>query len=156
MTALANTGPMVGVQRKETQGLQWFLSELCWNPEEMNRRRVSETGDRKNGTATAHVGKQYLGGIGKIDNGVVCVSSLWVDERLYYPTEVESYTPARHFKGGKAAPEFRTKPQKLFGWSSELLPWAFPSGRWLGTSSTESIGCSRKDSRTGKYPIFYP
>jgi SRSO17 transposase len=98
--------------------------------EEVNRRRVEimledprsapqaggalvvdETGDRKDGKATAHVGKQYLGGIGKIDNGVVSVSSLWVDERLYYPLEVEPYTPAHHFEGGKTDPRFRTKPQ---------------------------------------------
>ncbi len=130
LTALANTEPVVGAQRKEAQGLQWFLSESRWNPEEMNRRRVEimlkdprtaptaggalvvdETGDRKDGKATVHVGKQYLGGIGKIDNGVVSVSSLWVDERIYYPLEVEPYTPAHHFEGGKADPEFRTKPQ---------------------------------------------
>jgi hypothetical protein len=129
-TALANTEPVVGAQRKEAQGLQWFLSESSWSPEEVNRRRmeilleeprtsptsggalvVDETGDRKDGKATAHVGKQYLGGIGKIDDGVVSVSSLWVDERIYYPLEVEPYTPAHHFEGGKANPEFRTKPQ---------------------------------------------
>jgi SRSO17 transposase len=56
------------------------------------------------------VGKQYLGGMGKIDNGVVSVSSLWVDERVYYPLEVEPYTPAHHFEGGKNDPGFRTKP----------------------------------------------
>ncbi|MDQ3509083.1 MAG: IS701 family transposase [Actinomycetota bacterium] len=130
LTALANTEPVLGAQRKEAQGLQWFLSESSWSPEELNRRRVEimledprtapqaggalvvdETGDRKDGRATAHVGKQYLGGIGKIDNGVVSVSSLWVDERIYYPIEVEPYTPAHHFEGGKANPEFRTKPQ---------------------------------------------
>lgn len=130
LTALANTEPVLGAQRKEAQGLQWFLSESSWNPEEINRRRVEimlqepktapqasgalvvdETGDRKDGKATAHVGKQYLGGIGKIDNGVVSVSSLWVDERLYYPIEVEPYTPAHHFDGGKANSGFRTKPQ---------------------------------------------
>jgi hypothetical protein len=72
---------------------------------------VDETGDRKDGKATAHVGKQYLGGIGKIDNGVVSVSSLWVDERVYYPLEVEPYTPAHHFEGGKNDPAFRTKPK---------------------------------------------
>jgi SRSO17 transposase len=72
---------------------------------------VDETGDRKNGKATAHVGKQYLGGIGKIDDGVVSVSSLWVEERVYYPLEVEPYTPAHHFVGGKADAQFRTKPQ---------------------------------------------
>lgn len=130
LTALANTEPVVGAQRKEAQGLQWFLSESSWDPDTVNERRlellleapkiapqasgalvVDETGDRKDGEKTAHVGKQYLGGIGKIDNGVVSVSSLWVDERVYYPLEVEPYTPAHHFEGGKADPEFRTKPQ---------------------------------------------
>jgi SRSO17 transposase len=72
---------------------------------------VDETGDRKDGKATAHVGRQYLGGVGKIDDGVVSVSSLWVDERVCYPIEVEPYTPAHHFEGGKADPEFRTKPR---------------------------------------------
>src|SRR5919106_4079820 len=128
LTALANTEPVVGAQRKEAQGLQWFLSESSWDPEEVNRRRVQlmledprtapndsgalvidETGDRKGGTATAHVGKQYLGGIGKIDNGIVSVSSLWADERIYYPLEVEPYTPAHHFEGAKNDPSFRTK-----------------------------------------------
>lgn len=130
LTALANTEPVVGAQRKEAQCLQWFLSESSWNVEDVNRRRVKlmlkdprtapdqrgalvidETGDRKDGTKTAHVGRQYLGGIGKIDNGIVSVSSLWADERIYYPLEVEPYTPAHHFEGGKANPEFRTKPQ---------------------------------------------
>ena len=56
------------------------------------------------------MGRQYLSSIGKIDNGVVSVSSLWADERLYYPLEVEPYTPAHHFEGGKEDPRFRTKP----------------------------------------------
>src|SRR5215216_954302 len=40
LTALANTEPVVGAQRREAQSLQWFLSESSWNPEELNRRRV--------------------------------------------------------------------------------------------------------------------
>jgi SRSO17 transposase len=134
LTALANTEPVLGAQRKEAQSLQWFLTESNWDPEEVNRRRVElmledphiapnerraergalvidETGDRKDGKATAHVGKQYLGGIGKIENGVVSVSSLYADERWYYPLAVEPYTPAHHFEGGKTDPAFRTKPE---------------------------------------------
>ena len=42
---------------------------------------------------------------------MVSVSSLWVDERVYYPLEVEPYTPAHHFEGGKNDPAFRTKPK---------------------------------------------
>jgi hypothetical protein len=130
LTALANTEPVVGAQRKEAQSLQWFLTESGWDPEAVNRRRVElmleepetapvesgalvidETGDRKDGKASAHVGRQYLGGIGKTENGVVSVSSLYADERLYYPLEVEPYTPAHHFEGGKTDPAFRTKPR---------------------------------------------
>jgi len=40
---------------------------------------------------------------------VVSVSSLFANEEVYYPLEVEPYTPAHHFEGGKNDPEFRTK-----------------------------------------------
>src|SRR3954471_7939353 len=40
LTALANTEPVVGAQRKEAQSLQWFLSESSWDPQWINRRRV--------------------------------------------------------------------------------------------------------------------
>lgn len=145
LTALANTEPVVGAQRKEAQSLQWFLTESTWDPEEINRRRVEliledsqtapqnsgalvidETGDRKDGKATAHVGKQYLGGIGKVDNGVVSVSSLYADERLYYPLAVAPYTPEHHFEGGKKDPEFRTKPQIAWELVEQALKMELP------------------------------
>ena len=129
LTALANTEPVVGAQRREAQSLQWFLSESRWDPDEVNERRlelllleepttaandegvlvIDEHGDRKWGKHTAHVGKQWLGNIGKTDNGVVSVSSLWAEEGMYYPLEVEPYTPKHHFEKGKADPRFRTK-----------------------------------------------
>jgi hypothetical protein len=34
---------------------------------------------------------------GKTDNGVVTVTTLWTDERVYYPVRAVPYTPARHF-----------------------------------------------------------
>lgn len=130
LTALANTEPIVGAQHASAQKLQWFLSESSWDPALVNRRRlellmedsatapsaqgalvIDETGDRKWGDKTAHVGRQYLGSIGKVENGVVSVHSLWADERRYYPLEVEPYTPAHWFAGGKADAAFRTKPQ---------------------------------------------
>jgi hypothetical protein len=46
-------------------------------------------------------GQTGLGDIGKTDNGVVSVSSLWADEGVYYPLKVESYTPAHHFEGAR-------------------------------------------------------
>jgi SRSO17 transposase len=130
LTALANTEPVVGAQQPPAQSLQWFLSESTWDPEAVTQRRVEvlcadpltapntqgvlvidEHGDRKWGTKTAHVGRQYLANLGKTDNGVVSVSSLWADEGVYYPLHVEPYTPAPHFARGKADPRLRTKRQ---------------------------------------------
>ena len=55
------------------------------------------------------MGRQYLGRYGKTDNGVVTVTTVWADERLYYPVHAVPYTPARHFAKGKNDPAFRTK-----------------------------------------------
>jgi hypothetical protein len=72
---------------------------------------IDETGDRKEGTKTAHVARQYLGSLGKVANGLVAVTSLWADERVYYPLHVEPYEPAERLPKGKQDPAFRTKPQ---------------------------------------------
>jgi len=128
LTALVNAEPIAGAQEARVQALQWFLSESTWDAAAVNTARldllraepttapdeqgvlvIDEHGDRKWGTKTAHVGKQYLGNLGKVDNGVVSVSSLWADEAVYYPIDVEPYTPAQHFAQGKADPAFRTK-----------------------------------------------
>ena len=71
--------------------------------------KLDDSGDRKDGTATAHVGRQYLGRYGKTDNGVVTVTTVWADERVYYPVHAVPYTPAKYFAKGKNDPEFRTK-----------------------------------------------
>src|SRR5437868_4290863 len=48
---------------------------------------IDDSGDRKDGTRTAHVGRQYLGRYGKTDSGVVTVTTVWADERVYYRSE---------------------------------------------------------------------
>jgi hypothetical protein len=40
---------------------------------------------------------------------VVTVTTVWADERLYYPVDAVPYTPAKHFAKGKNDPAFRTK-----------------------------------------------
>ncbi|WP_260695260.1 transposase [Streptomyces sp. IB201691-2A2] len=115
LTCLAGTEPVVGAQHAAVQRLQFFLSESTWDGEQINARRlqllladpataphdggvlvIDESGDRKDGGATAHVGKQYLGSVGKIDRGVVTVTTCWADERLYHPLRAVPYTPAHH------------------------------------------------------------
>ena len=130
LTGLAGAEPISGAQHREVQRLQWFLSESAWDHQQVNAQRVQllcedpataphergalvidDTGDRKDGTATAHVARQYLGSVGKIDNGIVAVTILWADERVYWPVHAVPYTPASRLPGGERDPGFRTKPQ---------------------------------------------
>jgi SRSO17 transposase len=115
-------------QHPAVQRLQFFLLESRWDPDKVNERRlellladpataphgggvlvIDDSGDRKDGVKTAHVGHQWLGRYGKTDNGVVTVTAVWADERLYYPVHTVPYTPAKHFEKGKSDPGFRTK-----------------------------------------------
>jgi len=130
LTALVGAEPTVGAQHAAVQGLQWFLTESSWDHQRVNQRRVEllladpatrphdqgvlvidDTGDRKAGRHTAHVARQYLGSVGKTDNGIVAVTSLWASERVYWPIDVVAYTPASRLAKGKRDPGFRTKPQ---------------------------------------------
>lgn len=129
LTALVGAEPLVQAQAAEVQRLQFFLSEASWNAEAVTAQRlallmqaensapsasgvlvIDDTGDRKDGHATDHVSRQYLGSVGKTDNGIVAVTSLWADERHYYPLHVEPYTPAVRLAQGKRDAAFRTKP----------------------------------------------
>jgi hypothetical protein len=130
LTGLAGAEPITGAQHRQVQRLQWFLTESSWDHRVVNDRRVrllcedpataphrrgvlvvDDTGDRKDGTATAHVARQYLGSVGKIDNGIVAVTSLWADARCYWPVHAVPYTPASRLLGGERDPGFKTKPQ---------------------------------------------
>jgi SRSO17 transposase len=130
LTALAGAEPITGAQHAAVQGLQWFLTESSWDADQVNQCRlelllgdpatrphdqgvlvIDDTGDRKAGTKTAHVARQYLGSVGKTDNGIVAVSSLWASERVYWPAHVQPYTPASRLPKGKRDRGFRTKPQ---------------------------------------------
>jgi hypothetical protein len=143
LTALVGAEPVVGAQHKAVQGLQWFLTESGWDHEQVNQRRVQlllgdpatrphdqgvlvidDTGDRKAGTATAHVARQYLGSLGKTDNGIVAVTSLWADERVSWPVHVQPYTPASRLPKDNRDPGFRTKPQQ----AAELVQAARAAG----------------------------
>jgi len=119
---------VTGSKLPAVQRLQFFLSESVWEPGAVTDRRlellradpvtaphgggvliIDDSGDRKDGTATTHVGRQYLGRYGKTDSGVVTVTTVWADQRVCYPVHAVPYTPAKYFAKGKSDPEFRTK-----------------------------------------------
>src|SRR6201989_958700 len=128
LTALAGAEPVTGSKLPAVQRLPFFFAASVWEPEAVNARRlellradpttaphgggvlvIDDSGDRKDGTATAHVGRQYLGRYGKTDNGIVTVTTVWADEQVYYPVHALPYPPAKHFAKGKNDPAFRTK-----------------------------------------------
>lgn len=130
LTALVGAEPWSQAQAPAVQRLQFFLSEAAWEAEALTARTlevlaadpltaptvggvlvIDDTGDRKDGHATEHVGRQYLGSVGKIDNGIVAVTTLWTDGQRYYPPHVRPYTPAARLALGKADPAFQSKPQ---------------------------------------------
>ena len=113
LTALAGAEPVTGAQHPTVQRLQFLLPESRCDPDKVNERRLEQlladpataphgsgvlmlddSGGRKDGTKTAHVGHRWLGRYGKTDNGVVTVTTVWADERLYYPVHPVPFTPA--------------------------------------------------------------
>lgn len=84
LTALVDAERLVHAQAAEVQRLQFFLSEAAWDAETINAKRlallaaepatapsaggvlvIDDTGDRKDGSATHHVARQYLGSVGQ-------------------------------------------------------------------------------------------
>ena len=108
------------------------------------RRAIARTA-----TKTAHVGRQYLGNRGKIENGVVSVGSVWADEGVYSPLAVEPYTPERWFAAGKADPAFRTEPQWRWSWSIRPGPRSGRSGRWWPMSVRGAPASPRRGPARG-------
>ena len=171
LTGLVNSEPLVGAQLPRVQKLQWFLSESTWDEREVQAKRISllctdpstaptaegvlvidETGDRKDGHKTAHVSRQYLANLGKIDNGVVSVSSLWADERVYYPVDFEPYTPAVYFAKGKNDPQFRTKLKIAL----QLVEHALQEGIALRAVVADSLYGEDRGFRSGLRELKQP
>ncbi|WHM41531.1 transposase [Streptomyces sp. BPTC-684] len=161
LTCLAGTEPVVGAQRAAVQRLQFFLSESAWDSEQVNAGRlellladpaaaphgngvlvVDDSEDREAGTATAHVGKQYLGSVGKIDRGVVTATTCWAYERVYYPVYACPYTPARHFSKGKSAPGSAASCRSLPAWPPRQRRPGWSSARWPPTAPTATTTAS--------------
>lgn len=54
---------------------------------------IDETGDRKKGKKTDTVARQYLGSLGKVDNGIVSVNAYGVYNDITFPLIVKIFKP---------------------------------------------------------------
>jgi SRSO17 transposase len=112
----------VGLENGE--GLDHFLTESPWSVEEVRIRRlklilkvikeeeivviIDETGDKKKGKTTDYVKRQYIGNLGKVENGIVAVTSYGVLRGMTFPLIAEVYKPRERLKKGD---QYKTKPQ---------------------------------------------
>jgi SRSO17 transposase len=88
---------------------------------------VDETGDKKKGHSTDYVKRQYIGNLGKIENGIVVVTVWGLFKGMTFPLIFEVYKPKDRLK---EQDEYKTKPQlagmmlrklKKMGFKFELI-----------------------------------
>ncbi len=110
--------------------LHHFITEAPWEAQQINERRlevmkkcsqtkisrgfsliVDDSGHRKSGNFTAGVGRQYIGEIGKTDNGNVVVTTHLYDGKKSLPLDIELYQHKNSLPEGKNDPEFKKKPE---------------------------------------------
>ena len=110
--------------------LHHFLTDATWSADKLNERRlevmnkcsqtrisrgfsliIDDSGHRKSGNFTAGVGRQYIGEIGKTDNGNVVVTTHLYDGKKSLPLDIELYRHATSLAEGKQDPEFQKKPE---------------------------------------------
>jgi SRSO17 transposase len=83
---------------------------------------IDETGDCKKGDTTDYVKRQYIGNLGKIENGIVAVTAYGLFEGMTFPLTFEVYKPKQRLLPGDA---YLSKPQIAAIMIRELLAMGF-------------------------------
>jgi SRSO17 transposase len=120
------------------QGLHHVLTKSPWIVARLRRTRlqlilqlvngqrmillIDETGDCKKGNSTDYVKRQYIGNVGKKENGIVAVTAYGLFKGMILPLSFEVYKPKERLKAGD---EYRTKPQIAAAMIGELTAMGF-------------------------------
>ena len=72
---------------------------------------LDDSGHRKSGNFTEGVGRQYIGEIGKTENGIVVVTTHLYDGSKSLPLDIELYQHASSLPEGKKDFEFLKLPE---------------------------------------------
>lgn len=121
-----------------SQSLHHFIANSPWSVEELKARRltltlealkgkkitvvIDETGDRKKGTKTDYVARQYLGSVGKIDRGMVSVNAYGVYKNITFPLICQVFKPKGTLKEGDT---YQTKIELASSIIQELIELGF-------------------------------
>jgi SRSO17 transposase len=124
-----------------SQSLHHFLTESPWQIENFRQQRlqlilqilqtldepeivlvIDDTGDRKKGHHTDYVKRQYIGNLGKIENGIVAVTAYGVIDSITLPLVFEVYKPKERLKPDDT---YRSKPEIAAGMIRKLQAMGF-------------------------------
>lgn len=126
------------VSINSAQSLHHFIANSEWSVNRLKSRRlnkikrelngnaitvvIDETGDRKKGNSTDYVARQYLGSMGKVDNGIVSVNAYGVYSNITFPLSVKVFKP----KGTlKQEDKYKTKIELATEIITELIDEGF-------------------------------
>jgi FOG: Transposase len=123
---------------EQEQSLHHFLTASPWQVEQLRAQRlklilqvlegreiiliIDETGDRKKGDDTDYVKRQYIGNLGKIENGIVAVTAYGVIDGITLPLTFEVYKPKERLQAGD---KYCSKPEIAARIIRELQAFGF-------------------------------
>lgn len=126
------------VSINSAQSLHHFIANSDWSVAQLKQRRfnklkkaldgnkitvvIDETGDRKKGKKTDYVARQYLGSVGKVDNGIVSVNAYGVYSNITLPLMVKVFKPKATLKEGD---KYKTKIELASEIITELIEEGF-------------------------------
>ncbi len=105
------------------QSLHHFITESPWQVLDLKSQRlniilqtlqgreinliIDETGDKKKGDKTDYVKRQYIGNLGKIENGIVAVTAYGLFKGMTFPLTFKIYKPKERLLPGDT---YKSKP----------------------------------------------
>src|SRR5919199_1021389 len=126
------------VSINSAQSLHHFLANSDWSVDKLKLIRlnklknqlagqpitlvIDETGDRKKGKKTDYVARQYLGSIGKVDNGIVSVNAYGIYQGITFPLIFKVFKPQGRLKAGD---NYQTKIKLASLIITELIEFGF-------------------------------
>jgi SRSO17 transposase len=154
------------VSINSAQSLHHFIANSDWSVEKIKQRRlnklkkaldgnkitvvIDETGDRKKGKKTDYVARQYLGSVGKVDNGIVSVNAYGVYSNITFPLMVKVFKPKGTLKEGD---KYKTKIEL----ASEIITNLIEEGFQIELVLADSLygESSQFLKKLGEYNLAY-
>ncbi len=134
--SLPEIAKVVGID--SAQSLHHFIANSPWSVAKLRKRRlkkilqalkgntitlvIDETGDRKKGKKTDYVARQYLGSVGKVDNGIVSVNAYGIYDNMTFPLGFKVFKPQGTLKEEDT---YKTKNELASEIITELIEFGF-------------------------------